>query len=348
MPEIKIRQEGHAGRITLTRPDALNALTYSMCRQIAAALDAWRADPAVSLVLIDAEGERAFCAGGDIVEMYETGRAGAYDYGRHFWADEYRMNAAIAGYPKPIVSFLQGFTMGGGVGVGCHASHRIVCDTSQIAMPECGIGLVPDVGGSALLARAPGRLGAYFGTTGSRMGPGDAITMGFADFFVAQDHWPALKATLIETGDATAVMAAVQDPPSAPVLETADEIAVLFAGSDAAVILDRLEGAQTPLAQAALKAFTRAAPLSVAATLRMLSTLGHHPSIEAALQQEYRFTWRAAEKADFIEGIRAQIIDKDRTPRWKHASVRDVTVIEVANMLAPLGPDELTFEGGQT
>jgi hypothetical protein len=158
MSDVLIRTEGRAGRITLNRPKALNALTPAMCRAIDAALIAWRDDPAVALVLIDAEGERAFCAGGDIAEVYRTGIAGDYAMPRDFWRDEYRMNARIDEYPKPVVSFLQGFTMGGGVGLGCHASHRIVGESSRIAMPECTIGLAPDVGGSFILARANGAL----------------------------------------------------------------------------------------------------------------------------------------------------------------------------------------------
>ena len=159
MSDLSIRRDGRAGRITLTREKALNALSHEMALEIEKALLAWRDDPEVALVLIDAEGEKAFCAGGDIREMYETGRAGDFDYGRRFWRDEYRMNALLAEYPKPIVSFLHGFVMGGGVGVGCHVSTRVVGESARIAMPECGIGLVPDVGGSLLLARAPGRLG---------------------------------------------------------------------------------------------------------------------------------------------------------------------------------------------
>jgi enoyl-CoA hydratase len=185
--DIEIRTEGRAGRITLNRPQALNALTWDMCTRIEAALDAWASDDAVAMLVIDAAGDKAFCAGGDIAEMYATGTAGDYEYGRRFWADEYRMNAKLFNFPKPVATFLQGFTMGGGVGVGCHASHRIVCDTSRIAMPECGIGLVPDVGGSLILARAPGRLGEYLGVTAARMGPGDAIHAGFADYFVPLD-----------------------------------------------------------------------------------------------------------------------------------------------------------------
>ena len=190
MSDILIRKIGRAGRITLNRPDALNALTYAMIHDIEAALDAWRDDDEVALVVIDAAGEKAFSAGGDIAEMYRTGTAGDFAYGRTFWADEYRVNAKIAEYPKPYVAFMQGFTMGGGVGVSCHGSHRVVGESSRIAMPECGIGLIPDVGGSFLLARAPGRLGEYLGTTGTRMGPGDAIFAGFADLFIPEAAGP--------------------------------------------------------------------------------------------------------------------------------------------------------------
>lgn len=345
MADIQIRKDGCAGRITLTRPDALNALTYEMCLEISKALKLWRDDPTVKLIVFEGAGERAFCAGGDIVEMYETGRAGDFAYGRKFWADEYRMNASIATYPKPTVSFLHGFTMGGGVGIGCHASHRLVGESSQIAMPECGIGLVPDVGGTALLARAPGQLGAFFGTTGARMGPGDAVLMGFADTFIPEADWAAMKSSLIANGAVSVIAEAAQLAPEAKIEHDRAEIDQLFTGADAVAILDRLESSDTPRAQSALKGFSRASPLAVAATLRMLSTLGKTPTIEDALRQEYRFTWRGAETADFLEGIRAQIIDKDRSPKWKHASVREVDVVEIANILAPLGANELSFEG---
>ena len=172
MSDIDVRIEGKAGRITLTRPKALNSLTAEMLEAIGDALTAWEHDDAVALVLIDAEGERAFAAGGDIVDLYKTGRAGDFGFGQRFWADEYRLNARIASYPKPYVAVMHGFTMGGGVGVSALGSHRIVTDSSQIAMPEVGIGLVPDVGGSKLLAHAPGCAGAYLGMTTDAHGAG--------------------------------------------------------------------------------------------------------------------------------------------------------------------------------
>src|SRR6056300_1702778 len=175
MTDIHIRITGRAGRITLNRPKALNALTYDMCLAMEQALLAWRDDPAVDMVVIDATGDRAFCAGGDIADLYASGLRGDYAYGQTFWAAEYRLNALIYHYPKPYIAFMQGFTMGGGVGISCHGSHRIVGETSQIAMPECGIGLIPDVGGSYILACAPGYLGEYLGLTAARMAAADAI-----------------------------------------------------------------------------------------------------------------------------------------------------------------------------
>ncbi|MCT8328603.1 enoyl-CoA hydratase/isomerase family protein [Albidovulum sediminis] len=343
MADILIRREGRAGRITLNRPGALNALTYEMCLAIDRALIDWASDARIALVLIDAVGERAFCAGGDIAEMYATGRRGDYAYGRRFWADEYRMNARIAEYAKPVVSFLQGFTMGGGVGVGCHGSHRIVGETAQVAMPECGIGLVPDVGGSFILATAPGRLGEYLGTTGARMGPADAILAGFADHFVPEAAWPALKTGLIATGDLAGLAAFLQTPPEGRLAALRPRIDALFAADTLAGIAGALDLDGSDFAAEARRALARAAPLSAACAVEMIHRLRGHATLRDALELEYRFTWRAMEQADFLEGIRAAIIDKDRTPRWRHAGPGAVPVEHVTGMLAPLGADTLNF-----
>ena len=339
--DIHIRIEGRAGRITLNRPGALNALTYDMCLQIEAALDAWRDEDAVALLILDATGDKAFCAGGDIAEMYATGTAGDYGYGRKFWADEYRMNAKLFHFPKPVVSFLQGFTMGGGVGVGCHASHRIVGDTSKIAMPEVGIGLVPDVGGSLLLARAPGRLGEYLGATAARMGPGDAILAEFADFYIPEAGWDTLKTALIDTGDWEAVDRAAEVPPEAPLQALKTRIDDLFGGETLRDVLNALRHDGSDFARSAEAAMAGHAPLSVACALEIIHRARVRDTIEHALDQEYRFTWRAMEQGDFLEGIRAAIIDKDRDPKWRHARLDDVTPVEVSRMLMPLGRDAL-------
>ncbi|TCP63299.1 enoyl-CoA hydratase [Rhodovulum bhavnagarense] len=344
MSDIEIRKEGRAGRITLNRPKALNALTYPMCLEIEAALDRWRDDDSVALMLIDAAGDRAFCAGGDIAVMYETGTKGDYAYGQKFWRDEYRMNAKIAEYPKPVISLMQGFTMGGGVGVGCHGSHRVVGETAQVAMPECGIGLVPDVGGSGLLAHAPGRLGVYLGVTGRRMGPGDAIHAGFADHFVPEADWPALSAELVETGDADAVLRAATSAPQGDLPALQQEVDRLFAPRTLSAIVTALQADGSDFAADTLTRLGRGSPLAIACTIEMQNRLTPRATIRDALALEYRFTYRAPQHSDFLEGVRAAIIDKDRSPSWRHHALTAVSQEEVAQMLAPLGDDGLDLE----
>ena len=344
MSDIHIRTTGHAGRITLTRPQALNAMTYDMCLAIEAALDGWAADDAVTLVVLDAQGDRAFCSGGDIAELYETGLKGDYAYGQKFWADEYRLNHKISTYPKPVVSFLQGFTMGGGVGIGCHGSHRVVGDSSQIAMPECGIGLVPDVGGTLILGRAPGRLGEYLGTTGTRMGAADAIYAGFADTYVPELMWPELITALESTGDVTAITEAAQTPTEGTLQSAQTDIDRLFAAETLAQLTTTLAADPSEFAADTLKKLRRASPLSVACALDILRRFRAGPDTMAhALELEYRFTYRAAEHGDFLEGIRAAIIDKDRSPNWQYSDT-PVPARAVDNMLAPLGAHTLKLE----
>lgn len=345
MTDLHIRREGQAGRITLDRPHALNALSYEMCRAIDAALCDWAMDDAVALVLIDATGTRAFCAGGDLAEMHATGSVGDHGYGRRFWADEYRMNARIARFPKPVVTLMQGYVLGGGVGLGCHASHRVVCDSSRLAMPECAVGIVPDVGGSRLLARAPGRVGAYLALTGARMGPGCAIWAGFADMFVPQAAWPDMVDALLRTGD-VAHLPSTPAPDSALAAQ-AGQIDRLFAGNTGRDIWTALAQDGGPLAQQAQAAIMRGSPLAQACAVSILHQLGPAPDILEALRMEYRFTYRATARSDFLEGIRAMIIDKDRAPMWRHASLSDVPQAEVEAMLAPLPQTELDFDQGK-
>lgn len=332
MDDLSICTDRRAGRITLTRPQALNALSHDMANAIRAALDGWRDDPDVALVIIDAAGDKAFCAGGDIAAVYHGGRAGDHGIGQRFFADEYRMNATIRDYPKPIVAFMQGFVMGGGVGIGGHASHRIVGDTTQVSMPESGIGLIPDVGGTWLLARAPGRIGEYLGLTGARMGAGDAIHAGFADLYLPESDWDAAKDRLAATGD-TATLTGRAAPP-APL---ADRDLSAFGGRTVADITAALNAAGD---HAALKAIARNSPLSMAATLAMVRAARGDGRMQDSLSREYRFTHRATAQSDFIEGVRAQIIDKDRAPAWAAASDQ----AKIDTMLADLGASELAWE----
>lgn len=345
MTDISIRIEGRAGRITLTRPQALNALSETMGHAIHAALDDWRDNDAVALVILEAEGDRAFCAGGDIVDLYHAAKAGQYDFGRTFWADEYRMNLAIATYPKPVVSFLQGYTMGGGVGVGCHGSHRVVGETSQIAMPECAIGLITDVGGTFLLARAPGHIGEYLGTTAARMGPEDAIYAGFADFFVPEDDWDTLKSKLVETGDVAALAAHLGDPPPGDLVANRAVIDRHFGADSLGDVVSSLAADMSEISTKALKGLRKSAPLAACTTLALIRAQRAAPGMPAALTQEYRAMYRLIAHADMVEGIRAAIIDKDRNPAWTHDSFGKVPADEVAGLMAPLGDKDLDLGG---
>ncbi|MEM7599761.1 MAG: enoyl-CoA hydratase/isomerase family protein [Pseudomonadota bacterium] len=344
MPDISIRKQGHAGRITLTRPEALNAMTYDMSLAIEAALDEWATDDAVKLVIIDAEGDRAFCAGGDIQDLYDSGMREDFAFGQTFWRDEYRLNAKIAEYPKPYVAFMQGFTMGGGVGISCHGSHRVVCESSKIAMPECGIGLVPDVGGSLLLARAPGRMGEYLGCTTERMGPGDAIFAGFADVYVPKDAWPDVIAELESSGDITTLEKATAEAPNGALPGLQADVDANFGGETLRDITNALKADGSDFAQDALKQIARNSPLSMAVGVEIIHRLrGPAADIRRALELEYRFTHRAMEHGDFLEGVRAAVIDKDRAPKWQHDLETPIS-LAVTKMLMPLGPQKLTFE----
>ncbi|MEO0619184.1 MAG: enoyl-CoA hydratase/isomerase family protein [Pseudomonadota bacterium] len=344
MTEINVRLVGRVGRITLTRPEALNALTASMLDEIADALARWRNDADVALVLIDGEGERAFAAGGDIVDLYEAGERGDYNFGRRFWAREYQLNLDIATYPKPFVALMHGFVMGGGVGVSAHGSHRIVTDSTSVAMPECGIGLVPDVGGSKILADAPGHIGEYLGTTGTRMHAGDAIYAGFADTYVSQDRFtPLIDA--IEREASPEVIATFSTPaPHAPLADVKEQIEFAFSAATIHEVVARLEDMTTDWAALTLKKLRAGCPLSVACAHRMIGE-ARQLGLRDALMQEYRFIWRCMSEGEFIEGIRAAVIDKDRAPKWQRATLDDITTEHIANMLAPLEND-LQLAGG--
>ncbi|SFS13027.1 enoyl-CoA hydratase/isomerase family protein [Yoonia litorea] len=344
MSDLIVRTEGYVGWITLNRPDALNALTWEMTLEIETALRKWREDPTVKLVIIDGAGERAFCSGGDITQMYASGRRGDLDYGRRFWRDEYRLNRKIFIYPKPIVTFLHGFTMGGGVGVGCHASHRIVCENSQIAMPECSIGLVPDVGGSLMLALAPGRVGEFLGVTGDRMDAADAIFAGFADSYIPQENWDALKTELAESGDVDVITPHITPTPDSRLAGWQAEIDANFSGDTLGDIYRAMPADPGPAVAHAQKLMARNAPFAMTCAVEIIHRVRNGLRLENALDQEFRYTYRCVEQGDFIEGIRAAIIDRDRNPQWQHASWQDVKTLDVTRMLMPLGKDALKWE----
>ena len=317
MSDINLRVHGKAGRITLQRPKAMNAMTYEMCLAIEKALIEWKHDSNVELIIIDAQGDRAFCSGGDISDLYEEGLKGNYNYGKKFWDDEYRLNALIAKYPKPYIAFMQGFTMGGGVGISCHGSHRIVCETSKIAMPECSIGLIPDVGGSLLLARAPSNLGYYLGITGTQMDAADAVFAGFADSFIPKNEWPYIIEILEKSGDASILQKYLKTPGESQLSKNKKFFEAAFKSKNLSKIVQFLSTSENQVGLLASQKITKNCPIAMTYTLEMLSRLSPKSGIEDALDLEYRFTSRAQEYGSFQEGIRAAIIDKDRKPKWK-------------------------------
>lgn len=340
--EVLIRTEGRAGRITLNRPAALNALTPGMVAAIRAALEDWRNEAGVRLVIIDAAGQRAFCAGGDIAELYARGRRGDFDFARDFWRAEYAMNDAIARYPVPVAAFIQGFCMGGGVGVACHAGHRIVGESARIAMPECGIGLVPDVGGSLLLSRAPAGVGPWLALTGARMEPAAAIEAGFADLFIPETRWSEVQAALAETGNPAVLEGFAGPPPSGTPLPTG-ALRQAFAAPTLSGVAEALSHCAGPEAEQARAAISRGSPLAMATALALQARLRATPDLRTALSLEYRAARRLLKIGDFLEGIRARLIDRDDTPRWRHAGPQAVSDPEVMAMLAPLEGDEMQF-----
>ena len=335
--DIFIRKNGYAGHITLNRPEVLNSLTYQMILSIEGALDEWENDKNISLVIIDALGEKAFCAGGDIQILYENGLKGNYLYGQTFWADEYRLNEKIFNYKKPYFAFMQGFTMGGGVGVSCHGSHRIVGETSQIAMPECSIGLVPDVGGSYLLAKLKGNVGIFLGTTGKRMKAGDAIFCGFADLFIPEKKWEHVKSELCETGDENIINRFKYRTPFSEIEGNKNEIYDAMLDVNINTIEKCL---QRSLFEKELKTFRANSPLALAYTITMLKKKKVSTSISDALDIEYQYTARSQEIGDFQEGIRAAVIDKDRNPKWKHKDITEVSEEDLKLFLKPIPRDK--------
>ncbi|MEM7070187.1 MAG: enoyl-CoA hydratase/isomerase family protein [Pseudomonadota bacterium] len=334
--DILIRSEGLTGYITLNRPAALNALTHQMALSIEKALDQWRNDRKITQIVIDGEGERAFCAGGDLAKMYETGLAGQFDYGHQFWRDEYRLNAKIYHYPKPYIAFMQGFTMGGGVGISCHGSHRIVGETSKIAMPECQIGLVPDVGGSLLLANAPGHCGEYLGTTGTRLNANDAIYCGFADHFIPENDWQKIKQDLIKTPIDQIVKPYGHTQKNSNIANLQTDIDACFSRADMPKIIARLSKKNNDFVKPALSALHRACPLSLACTIDIIRHVRAKPTIEQALEWENRFTSRACQFGDFVEGIRALIIEKDNAPKWTYKNFDNQLQKQTTKMLLPV------------
>lgn len=339
-PEILFEVRGAVGLITLNRPKALNALTHGMVTVMHARLKAWAADDAVKTVVIQGSGERAFCAGGDIRTLYDSGKAGT-PYALAFYRDEYLLNAFIKHYPKPYVALLRGFVMGGGVGVSVHGSHRIADETMQFAMPETGIGLFPDVGGSYFLPRLPGGIGMYLGLTGARLKTADALYAGIATHFVPASKREALLAALAEgTLPDMAMQGLAEDVPAAFLPAHRDKIERMFCGTSARDILAALDADHTDWAADTAKTIRAKSPTATRLAFRQIRE-GAKLDFDDGMRMEFRMVNRVIAGRDFYEGVRATIIDKDGAPRWSPAALVDVSDADIDAYFAPLGDEEL-------
>lgn len=326
---VLVRTEGALGRLTLDRPEAINALDLGMVEQLTATLQAWVADSDVQIVLIDGAGERGMCAGGDVRALHAQIVAGEADRTAEFFRAEYALNALIAEYPKPVVAFADGITMGGGIGLAGHAAIRIVTERSKLAMPETRIGFTPDVGGTWLLGRAPGRFGEYFGLTGATMNGADAVYLGFADHFVPADRLDALREALAYRADPTGPSEIVllfdetPEPSQLPAARAAIDEA--FAADTVPQIIERLRGQGTTDAAATADLLDGLAPAALTVTLDAVREARAAGGLRAALEGEYRrVLWFVNEHPDLVEGIRAQLVDKDRNPRWDPATLAEL------------------------
>lgn len=338
--EVLFERRGAIGLITLNRPKALNALTHGMCVQMKSQLDAWRTDPQVKTIVIQGEGERAFAAGGDIRALYESGKAGT-PYALDFYRDEYILDALIKHYPKPYVALIRGIVMGGGVGVSVHGSHRIADESTTFAMPETGIGLFPDVGGSYFLPRCPGETGLYVALTGARLKAADALYIGVATHFVPAAQRDALIAKLAdgETPD-KAVAALAADPGPAPLAALRSDIDRHFAKDSVDAILSSLDADASDWSRDIAKTIRAKSPTSTRLAFRQ-NREGKELSFDDCMRMEFRMVNRVVAGHDFYEGVRATIIDKDNTPRWQPASLAEVSEADIAAYFAKLSSGEL-------
>lgn len=342
LSDILFERRGAAGVVTLNRPKALNAVSHAMVLAFHAQLNDWADDPAVTRVVITAAGERAFSAGGDIRALYDLGLAGKHDEALQFWADEYPLNAAIKNYRKPYVALLDGITMGGGVGVSVHGSHRVAGDKFSFAMPEVSIGFFPDVGATWFLPRMPGEIGTYCALTGERFGIADGVGAGIATHRIPSARFPDLLEGLAGTVSVDAVLSAFSEPAGeGPILSRRAAIDRLFAGDrveDILAALDREAGSVSADAEwASNTAVTIRAksPLSLKLALVQVRR-GKAYDFETCMRAEFRIVSRIIHGHDFYEGVRSVIVDKDNKPQWRPSTLAEVSETEVERHFAPL------------
>jgi len=345
--DILFERRGAAGLITLNRPQALNAVTHEMVLALRAQLDGWAQDPAITRVVIQAAGERAFSAGGDIRALSDLGQAGRQAEALQFWRDEYPLNLVIKDYRKPYVALIDGLVMGGGVGVSVHGSHRVAGDRFQFAMPEVGIGFFPDVGATWFLPRMPGELGTYCGLTGERFGSADGCAAGVATHRIPSARFGALLDGLTGAVSVDALLAAFAEPAGeGPILAKRAVIDRLFVGDrveDILAALDREAASGSADAEWAAKtaaAMCTKSPLSLKLALAQVRR-GRAWDFETCMRAEFRIVSRVIRGSDFYEGVRAVIVDKDNKPRWQPARLAEVSDAEVERHFAALGTEEL-------
>jgi enoyl-CoA hydratase/carnithine racemase len=325
-------RDGRVGRILLNRPRALNALNLDMIRACSAALTGWRDDPHVQAVVIEGAGDRAFCAGGDIIALRDAQLSGNRPVADAFFREEYDLNLLIATYPKPYIALIDGICMGGGIGLSVHAPYRVATEHAMFAMPETAIGFFPDIGATFFLPRLPGQLGVYLGLTGLRVTGADAVQAGFGTHFVSRAHLPALSAALAEIGPAA--MARFAEPP--PAFSLADHAAAIDACFSAPTVLEiitRLQTHDAAWAVAALKAMRTVSPTALGFTLEALRR-GSELTLPQALDAEFRLTHTTMAYPDFAEGVRAMVVDKDRKPKWQPDRIEAVDPAVIDGMFA--------------
>lgn len=347
--QVIVEVDGRAGRLTLNRPRSINALDHSMVQLMASALDEWENDPQVQTVVITGAGERGLCAGGDIVAIHRDAdalgarpddAAAAATGSAAFWRDEYRLNARLAEYSKPILAVMDGIVMGGGVGISGHVSHRVATDRTRLAMPEVGIGLVPDVGGTWLLSRLADELGTYAALTSKNLSGADAVGLGLATHFVPAEGLPAMLADLAQQ-PVDEVLAAHSAPaPVSGLDELRPLIATAFAGGELAEITARLADSEVPALAEAATAMAGMSPMASAVTLHALRAARDDRSLRDSLHREYRTSLRCLQYPDLAEGIRAKVIDKDGRPNWA-ATPDTIDSAAVESFTRPLGDLEL-------
>jgi enoyl-CoA hydratase len=332
-PHIKVEKRGVLGLLTLNRPQALNALDHGMVRALTAQLQAWAADASIETVAIRGEGMRAFCSGGDIRAVQQAAVAGS-DAGLAFLRDEYRMNALIAAYPKPYIALVHGICMGGGAGVSVHGRHRLADATLSFAMPETGIGFIPDIGSSHFLSRLPDETGMYLALTGSAIGLADALDLGLMTHAVGREDFDAVIERLAGAADFAPFVRKREAGKLAP---NRKRIAIAFAAASVEAILERLDRDGGEFAQGTARTIRTRSPSSLKLVFQELR-YARELSLRECLAMEFRLANRVLFGPDFREGIRAALVDKDRDPKWQPPSLAGVGDLE--RFFAPI-QDEL-------